>query len=53
METRLGIHFWDQATDSQFHEDATRRLEELGYDHLCAWDHLYAIFGDPYEPIFR
>ena len=28
-------------------------LDELGYDHLWAWDHLYAIFGDPYQPIFE
>jgi alkanesulfonate monooxygenase SsuD/methylene tetrahydromethanopterin reductase-like flavin-dependent oxidoreductase (luciferase family) len=30
-----------------------RRLDELGYEHLWAWDHLYAIFGDPYQPIFE
>ena len=24
-----------------------------GYEHLWAWDHLYAIFGDPYQPIFE
>ena len=30
-----------------------RRVDRLGYDHLWAWDHLYAIFGDPYQPIFE
>ena len=29
------------------------RVDELGYDHLWTWDHLYAIFGDPYQPIFE
>ena len=24
-----------------------------GYAHLWTWDHLYAIFGDPYQPIFE
>src|SRR3954470_7613568 len=31
--------------------DAAKRVDELGYDHLWTWDHLYAIFGDPYQPI--
>ena len=30
---------------------AARRIDQLGYDHLWAWDHIYAIFGDPYQPI--
>ena len=30
-----------------------RRVDRLGYDHLWTWDHLYAIFGDPYQPIFE
>ena len=25
----------------------------LGYDHVWTWDHIYAIFGDPYQPIFE
>ena len=28
-------------------------MDELGYEHLWAWDHLYAIFGDPYQPIYE
>jgi alkanesulfonate monooxygenase SsuD/methylene tetrahydromethanopterin reductase-like flavin-dependent oxidoreductase (luciferase family) len=28
-------------------------VDELGYDSLWTWDHLYAIFGDPYQPIFE
>ncbi len=53
METRLGILLWNQATDWPSFERAARQIDELGYDHLWAWDHLYAIFGDPYQPIFE
>ena len=28
-------------------------VDRLGYAHLWTWDHLYAIFGDPYQPIFE
>jgi alkanesulfonate monooxygenase SsuD/methylene tetrahydromethanopterin reductase-like flavin-dependent oxidoreductase (luciferase family) len=52
-DTRYGILLWNQATDWPSYAAAVRRLEELGYDHLWAWDHLYAIFGDPYQPIFE
>jgi alkanesulfonate monooxygenase SsuD/methylene tetrahydromethanopterin reductase-like flavin-dependent oxidoreductase (luciferase family) len=30
-----------------------KRAEALGYDTVWTWDHLYAIFGDPYQPIFE
>ena len=33
--------------------DAAKLVDRLGYDHLWTWDHLYAIFGDPYQPIFE
>ena len=51
--TRLGILLWNQATDWPSFEAAARRVDELGYDSLLAWDHLYSIFGDPYQPIFE
>jgi alkanesulfonate monooxygenase SsuD/methylene tetrahydromethanopterin reductase-like flavin-dependent oxidoreductase (luciferase family) len=51
--TKLGILLWNQATDWQSFETAARRIDELGYDSLMAWDHLYAIFGDPHQPIFE
>ena len=51
--TKLGVLPWGQATDWASHEAAARRIDELGYDSLWAWDHLYAIFGDPYQPIFE
>lgn len=51
--TRLGILLWSQATDWEAFERSAIRIDELGYDHLWTWDHLYAIFGDPYQPIFE
>jgi alkanesulfonate monooxygenase SsuD/methylene tetrahydromethanopterin reductase-like flavin-dependent oxidoreductase (luciferase family) len=52
-DTKFGILLWNQATDWPSYAATVRRLDELGYDHLWAWDHLYAIFGDPYQPIFE
>jgi alkanesulfonate monooxygenase SsuD/methylene tetrahydromethanopterin reductase-like flavin-dependent oxidoreductase (luciferase family) len=31
--------------------EAAKLVDRLGYEHLWTWDHLYAIFGDPYQPI--
>jgi len=53
MDTRLGVLLWSQATTWGDIEAAATRVDALGYDHLWAWDHLYAIFGDPYQPIFE
>jgi alkanesulfonate monooxygenase SsuD/methylene tetrahydromethanopterin reductase-like flavin-dependent oxidoreductase (luciferase family) len=53
METRLGVLLWSQSTPWDAFEASARRVDELGYDHLWTWDHLYAIFGDPYQPIFE
>ncbi len=53
METKLGLLLWSQATSWEDFEAAARRVDELGYDQLWVWDHLYAIFGDPYQPIFE
>ena len=52
-DVRLGVLLWNQATDWPAYEDAARRVDQLGYEHLWAWDHLYAIFGDPLQPIFE
>jgi alkanesulfonate monooxygenase SsuD/methylene tetrahydromethanopterin reductase-like flavin-dependent oxidoreductase (luciferase family) len=49
----FGILLWNQATDWPGYLDAVRRVDRLGYAHIWAWDHLYAIFGDPYQPIFE
>lgn len=53
METRLGILLWSQATDWEGFEASAIRVDDLGYQHVWTWDHLYAIFGDPYQPIFE
>lgn len=52
-DLKLGILLWNQATDWPDYLDTVRRIDQLGYDHLWAWDHLYAIFGDPYQPMFE
>src|SRR3954453_2776436 len=52
-DTRLGVLLWNQATSWPDYEAAARRVDELGYDSLWTWDHLYAIFGDPYQPMFE
>jgi alkanesulfonate monooxygenase SsuD/methylene tetrahydromethanopterin reductase-like flavin-dependent oxidoreductase (luciferase family) len=50
---KLGILLWSQATGWRELLAAAKRVDELGYEHLWTWDHLYAIFGDPYQPIFE
>jgi alkanesulfonate monooxygenase SsuD/methylene tetrahydromethanopterin reductase-like flavin-dependent oxidoreductase (luciferase family) len=50
-DTSLGVLLFTQAAEWPDLERTARRVDELGYDHLWAWDHLYAIFGDPYQPI--
>jgi alkanesulfonate monooxygenase SsuD/methylene tetrahydromethanopterin reductase-like flavin-dependent oxidoreductase (luciferase family) len=52
-DVRLGVLLWSQATDWPSFEAGARRVDELGYDSLWTWDHLYAIFGDLYQPIFE
>src|SRR6266508_22029 len=52
-DVKFGILLWNQATDWPSYLDAAKRVDRLGYEHLWAWDHLYAIFGDPYQPIFE
>jgi alkanesulfonate monooxygenase SsuD/methylene tetrahydromethanopterin reductase-like flavin-dependent oxidoreductase (luciferase family) len=52
-DLKLGVLLWNQATDWPQYAESARRLDDLGYEHLWAWDHLYAIFGDPYQPIFE
>jgi alkanesulfonate monooxygenase SsuD/methylene tetrahydromethanopterin reductase-like flavin-dependent oxidoreductase (luciferase family) len=51
--THLGVLLWSQATDWPAFERAAIRVDELGYEHLWTWDHVHAIFGDPYQPIFE
>ncbi len=49
----LGVLLWSQGATWQEQLDAARSVDRLGYDHLWTWDHVYAIFGDPYQPIFE
>jgi alkanesulfonate monooxygenase SsuD/methylene tetrahydromethanopterin reductase-like flavin-dependent oxidoreductase (luciferase family) len=52
-ELRLGILLWSQASDWPPMLEAAQQVDRLGYEHLWTWDHLYAIYGDPYQPIFE
>jgi alkanesulfonate monooxygenase SsuD/methylene tetrahydromethanopterin reductase-like flavin-dependent oxidoreductase (luciferase family) len=52
-DLKLGILLFSQATTWEEQLDAAKRIDRLGYAHLWTWDHLYAIFGDPYQPIFE
>jgi alkanesulfonate monooxygenase SsuD/methylene tetrahydromethanopterin reductase-like flavin-dependent oxidoreductase (luciferase family) len=50
---KLGVLLWNQSTDWRAYEAAARRVDELGYEHLWAWDHLHAIFGEPQQNFFE
>ncbi len=52
-DIKLGVLLWNQATTWPEALDSATLLDRLGYDHIWAWDHLYAIFGDPYQPMFE
>jgi alkanesulfonate monooxygenase SsuD/methylene tetrahydromethanopterin reductase-like flavin-dependent oxidoreductase (luciferase family) len=50
-DLKTGILLWSQGATWPEMLDAAKRVDRLGYEHLWTWDHLYAIFGDPYQPI--
>ena len=50
---KLGILAWNQYTDWPALERVGQRVEELGYDSLWTWDHLYPIVGSWRGPIFE
>ena len=50
---KLGAVLWSQATDWAGFLAAAQRADELGYDSIWTWDHLYAIFGEPDQPILE
>ena len=52
-ELKLGILLFSQAATWEEQLDAAKQVDRLGYSHLWTWDHLYAIVGDPYQPIFE
>ena len=52
-DIKLGILLWNQATPWPDMLATAQRVDELGYEHLWAWDHINAIFGDWDQPIFE
>lgn len=50
---KLGVNLWSQASDWPAFLAAAQQADRLGYDHVWTWDHVYAIFGDPYQSIFE
>jgi alkanesulfonate monooxygenase SsuD/methylene tetrahydromethanopterin reductase-like flavin-dependent oxidoreductase (luciferase family) len=50
---KLGTLLWNQYTDWPSMRDYGARAEELGYDTLWTWDHLYPIVGSPDGPMLE
>jgi alkanesulfonate monooxygenase SsuD/methylene tetrahydromethanopterin reductase-like flavin-dependent oxidoreductase (luciferase family) len=50
---RLGALPWPQYADWASLREAGIRAEELGYDSLWTWDHLYPIVGSHEGPMFE
>ena len=51
--TRIGVLVWNQYTDWPALLSAGQRADELGYDSLWTWDHLYPILADPHGPFLE
>jgi alkanesulfonate monooxygenase SsuD/methylene tetrahydromethanopterin reductase-like flavin-dependent oxidoreductase (luciferase family) len=50
---RVGAHMWGQYTDWPSMRAAAVHADELGYDSLWTWDHLYPIVGSADGAIFE
>src|ERR671915_477455 len=50
---KLGILAWPQYTDWESLERVGARVDQLGYDSLWTWDHLYPIVGSHEGPMFE
>lgn len=50
---RTGVLVWNQYTSWSAMRAAGTRVDELGYDSLWTWDHLYPIIGDPRGPFLE
>jgi alkanesulfonate monooxygenase SsuD/methylene tetrahydromethanopterin reductase-like flavin-dependent oxidoreductase (luciferase family) len=50
---KVGVLAWNQCTDWPALRDVGVLVDELGFDSLWTWDHLYPIVGDPYGPMFE
>ena len=52
-DLKLGLLLWNQYTDWPSIRDAAQRADELGFESLWTWDHLYPIVGDWRGPILE
>ena len=52
-EVRIGALCWNQYTDWPSLLQAGVRADELGFDSLWTWDHLYPIVGDSHGPNYE
>lgn len=52
-DLKIGAVLWSQATDWERFLSAAADADALGYDSIWTWDHLYAIFGEPDQPILE
>ena len=50
---KVGVNLWNQYTDWPGFLEAMLRAEDLGYDSLWTWDHVYPIAGSPEGPILE
>ena len=50
---KLGANCWNQYSDWDAWLAAGQRAEQLGYDSLWTWDHVYPIVGSWQGPIFE
>lgn len=52
-EVKLGALCWNQYSDWPSLREAGVRADQLGYDSLWTWDHLYPIVGSHEGPMFE
>ena len=52
-DLKLGALCWNQYTQWPALLAAGVRADELGYDTLWTWDHVYPIIGDPHGPNYE
>ncbi len=52
-QLKIGALCWNQYTDWPALLEAGRRADQLGFDSLWTWDHLYPIQGNWRGPIFE
>ena len=50
---KLGTLIWNQYTDWPSMRANAARADELGYDSIWTWDHLYPIVGSPVGPMLE